>query len=93
MHPVGYARERPRSGPNRGHFTPIVKALGMKQTTGTVAAAKAAEAKRKVTLSARLDREAVLASEKIRNRFDADRQAFAKRYGGVANFSSEVEKD
>jgi hypothetical protein len=54
------------------------------------AEAKAAEAKRKAELSARLDVEAQAASERIRRGFDEERQKLAKRYGVGVHLSSEA---
>jgi len=43
---------------------------------------KAAEEKRKAALSEKLDKEARIASERIRRRMEDDRAALVKRYGG-----------
>ena len=56
------------------------------------AEAKAAEAKRKAELSAELDREAAVASERIRRGFDEERQRLARRYGVGVHLSSEAAK-
>jgi hypothetical protein len=51
----------------------------MKQQTN--AAAKLAEKARQAKESERIGREATAASEKLRSRFDAEREALARRYG------------
>jgi hypothetical protein len=51
----------------------------MKQQTN--AAAKIAEKARQAKESEKIGREATAASEKLRARFDAEREALAKRYG------------
>jgi hypothetical protein len=51
----------------------------MKQQT--TAAAKLAEKARLAKESERIGREATAASEKLRSRFDAEREALARRYG------------
>jgi hypothetical protein len=55
--------------------------------------AKAAEALRKATVSAQLDREAKAASERVRQGFEAERQKLARRYGVGVLSSSEYTKD
>ena len=47
----------------------------------TNAAAKLAEKARLAKESERIGREATAASEKLRSRFDAEREALARRYG------------
>jgi hypothetical protein len=56
------------------------------------AEAKAAEAQRKAELSAQLDKDAQVASERIRRGFDDERQKLARRYGVGVHLSSEAKK-
>jgi hypothetical protein len=56
----------------------------MKEKTSAAAAIKAAELDRKARESEELGREAAAASAKIRDRFEADRLALAKRYGPIS---------
>ena len=64
----------------------------MKAKTGPAREAKEAEAKRKAELDERLTREARDVSERIRAGFEADRQALARRYGGLSLPTSDVDK-
>jgi hypothetical protein len=52
------------------------------------AAAKAAEKIKQADESARIGREAVIASEKLRARFDAEREALTRRYDVVRDRTS-----
>jgi hypothetical protein len=65
----------------------------MKEHRRSPSDAKAAKARRKIAINERLDREAQIASEKIRLRFDAERQALARRYGAALDLSSEATKN
>ncbi|HTJ26452.1 MAG TPA: hypothetical protein VMA36_09810 [Candidatus Limnocylindria bacterium] len=56
----------------------------MKEKTSAAAALKVAESERKARESEVLAREAVEASAKIRERFEAERVALAKRYGPLS---------
>ena len=53
----------------------------MKQPASATAAAKASAKARQADESARIAAEAVAASEKLRARFDAEREALTRRYG------------
>jgi hypothetical protein len=57
------------------------------------AEAKAEAALRKAALSEQLDREAQIASERVRRGFDAERQKLARRYGVATLVSSESIKN
>jgi hypothetical protein len=56
----------------------------MSAKTISAQAAKEAEKQRKATASEKLGREAEVESAKIRERFAAERQALARRYGVVS---------
>jgi hypothetical protein len=56
----------------------------MKEKMSVTAALKVAELERKARESEELAREAATASAKIRDRFEAERLALAKRYGPLS---------
>ncbi len=59
----------------------------MSEKTTSALAAKQAEKARKVRESEKLGRAAEVESAKIRERFDAERQALARRYGVITGLS------
>jgi hypothetical protein len=59
----------------------------MREKTITALAAKEAEKQRKARASEKLGREAEVESAKIRQRFEAERQALARRYGVITGLS------
>ncbi len=59
----------------------------MREKTITAQAAKEAEKQRKLKASEKLGREAEAESAKLRQRFDAERQALARRYGVITGLS------
>ncbi len=59
----------------------------MSQKTISAQAAKEAEKARKVRESEKLGRQAEADSAKIRQRFDAERQELARRYGVITGLS------
>ena len=67
-----------------GRSGSIVNNISMSEKTSTAAALKAAEQERKARESERLGREAEIESARIRNRFDEERAALAKRYGPLS---------
>lgn len=79
---------RSACGPLRGAGAPMRNKERMKTRSGE---AKQAKTARKALLHDRLTKEAQDASARIRRRFDAEREALARRYGVVVNFSGEAE--
>ncbi len=80
---------RGRDGPGRrgGHLRADPEDGRDERKNDPAQAAKEAEKQRKARESEKLGREAEAESAKIRQRFDAERQALARRYGVITGLS------